>query len=227
MAALRDLIREARWVYGARPTTPLHAWSWRCLATRRVIPVFADSAPAGDWIGVDLNTTGHIAVVAHPASGGVVMLGELADDVDHRERCGSARKGKKGRAERDRESRIRGDQNRRIAGEIVKMARQLQCGIKLEDLTGAGFTGRQKPGTPLPFSRRDGSLHHLRNLVEGRAHAAGVPVVLVDPALTSRRCSRCGEWGARKGKRFLCPHCGYTGHADANAAFNIAAARVR
>lgn len=189
-----------------------------------MIPVFADNTPSGDWIGVDLNTTGHLAVVAHPASGGLVMLGELPDDAEHRERSGSAGKGKKRRAERDRESRIRGDQNRRVAGEIVKMARQLQCGIKLEDLAGAGFAGRQKPGTPLPFSRRDGSLHHLKNLLEAWAQNAGVPVALVDPALTSRRCSRCGERGDRKGKRFLCPHCGYTGHADANAAFNIAAA---
>jgi len=188
------------------------------------MPVFADNTPSGDWIGVDLNTTGHIAVVAHPASGGVVMLGEPGNDAEQRERCGSAGKSKKRRAERDRESRIRGDQNRRVAREIVKMARQLQCGIKLEDLSGAGFAGRQKPGIPLPFSRREGSFYHLRNLVEARAHDAGVPVALVDPALTSRRCSRCGKRGARKGKRFLCPHCGYTGHADANAAFNIAAA---
>ncbi|WP_301677174.1 transposase [Methanoculleus methanifontis] len=190
------------------------------------MPVFADNTPSGDWIGVDLNTTDHLAVVAHPASGGVVTLGEFPDDAEHREQRGSALKGKRYRTERDRESRIRGDQNRRVASEIVRMARQLQCGIKLEDLAGAGFTGREKPGTPLPFSRRDGSFYHLQNLIEGRAHDAGVPVALVDPALTSRRCSRCGKRGARKGKRFLCPHCRYTGHADTNAAFNIAAARV-
>lgn len=190
------------------------------------MPVFVDNTPSGDWIGVDLNTTDHLAVVAHPASGGVVMLGEFPDDADRREQRGSTGKGKKRRAERDRERRIRGDRNRRVANEIVKMARQLQCGIKLEDLAGAGFTGREKPGTPLAFSRRDGSFYHLQNLIEGRAHDAGVPIAFVDPALTSRRCSRCGERGARKGKRFLCPHCRYTVHADANAAFNIAAARV-
>ncbi|MBP7411601.1 transposase [Methanoculleus sp. 10] len=187
-------------------------------------PVSADSPPPDGWIGVDLNTTGYIAVVAHPASGGVVMLGEQPEDAGIRERGSSAGKHKKLKEARDRESSVRGGLNRRIAREIVKMARHLQCGIKLEDLSGAGFAGRQKPGVPLPFSRRDGSFYHLQNLVEARAHDAGVPVVLVDPALTSRCCSRCGERGIRRRKQFLCPHCGYTDHADANAAFNIAAA---
>lgn len=185
------------------------------------MPFSTDSPPSWDWIGVDLNTTGYTAVVAHPASGGVVMLGEREQTEDG---CGGALKRKKNRMIRSCELAVRRNQNQKIAREIVKMARHLQCGIKLEDLSGAGFAGRQKPGVPLPFSRRDGSFYHLQNLVEARAHDAGVPVVLVDPALTSRCCSRCGERGIRRRKQFLCPHCGYTDHADANAAFNIAAA---
>ncbi|WP_292392204.1 transposase [Methanoculleus sp. UBA303] len=194
-----------------------------------MIPFSTRNLPPDDWIGVDLNTTGYVAVVAHPASGETVMLGEQPEHPEigppgRQGRCSSAGKRKKIRIDRDRESNARGDLNQRIAKEIVKMARQLQCGIKLEDLSGAGFAGRQKPGTPLPFSRRDGSFQHLQNLVQDRAHDAGVPVVLVDPAFTSLCCSRCGEPGIRRRKQFLCPHCGYAGHADANAAFNIAAA---
>ncbi|HQC33240.1 MAG TPA: transposase [Methanoculleus sp.] len=187
------------------------------------MPFIRGSPPPGDWIGVDLNATGSIAVVAHPASGGVVMLGEQPEGAGTPERC-SGGKRKALRAARDRESSARGDLNRRIAREIVKMARNLECGIKLEDLTGAGFAGRQKPGAPLLFSRRDGSFFHLQNLLMVRAHDAGVVIALVDPALTSRCCSRCGEQGIRRGKRFTCPRCGYTDHADVNAAFNIAAA---
>jgi len=55
-------------------------------AMKRVMPHSADTPLPDDWIGVDLNTTGHVAVVAHPASGGVVMLGDLPE---HRE-SGSA-----------------------------------------------------------------------------------------------------------------------------------------
>ncbi|MCK8518815.1 zinc ribbon domain-containing protein [Methanoculleus sp. 7T] len=182
------------------------------------MPFSTDNASSCDWIGVDLNTTGYTAVVAHPASGGVVMLGEREQAEDG---CGGASKRKKNRS---REQAFRRDQNQRIAKEIVKMARQLECGIKFEDLSGAGFAGRTKQSTPLPFSRREGSFYHLQKLVEARAQSAGVRIVYVNPAFTSQRCSRCGEPGIRKGKRFSCPHCGYVVHADANAAFNIASA---
>lgn len=166
--------------------------------------VFRECLIPDDWIGVDLNTTGHVAVVAHPVSGGIVMLGDISGYPD----------------------RDRANQNQRIAKEIVKMARQLWCGIKLEDLTGAGFTGRKKRGTPLAFSRREGSFYHLQKLIERRAQGAGVRIAYVDPAFTSRCCSRCGRPGIRKGKKFSCPACGYSGDADANAALNIASAPV-
>jgi len=161
-----------------------------------------DDFASDDWIGVDLNTTGHVAVVAHPVSGGVVMLGDISGYLD----------------------RERANQNQKIAKEIVKMARQLWCGIKLEDLTGAGFAGRKKHGIPLAFSRREGSFYHLQKLIEERAQGAGVRIAYVDPAFTSRCCNRCGRPGTRRGKKFSCPACGYSGDADANAALNIASA---
>ncbi len=188
-----------------------------------------DDPQSVDWIGVDLNTTGHLAVVAHPASGGVVMLGRRPEHAegeraDLNRRYSSTSKYREIRRRRERERSIQGDRNQKIAKEIVKMARQLWCGIKLEDLTGAGFAGRKEPNAPLLLSRHEGSFHHLQGLIEARAQNAGVCVVYVDPALTSRRCSRCGEPGVRRGKKFLCRRCGYAIHADANAAFNIAAA---
>jgi len=52
----------------------------------------------------------------------------------------------------------------------------------------------------------------------------GVRVVEVDPAYTSRRCSKCGwvQKTNRHGKLFRCASCGFTADADLNASVNIA-----
>lgn len=58
-----------------------------------------------------------------------------------------------------------------------------------------------------------------------KAQAAGVAFVEVDPAYTSQTCSACG-WVDKHNRRsqaaFECGRCGFVGHADHNAAFNIA-----
>jgi putative transposase len=48
----------------------------------------------------------------------------------------------------------------------------------------------------------------------------------IKPALTSQRCSACGQVdrGSRESQAvFRCTACGFAGHADVNAAKNIAA----
>jgi transposase len=65
----------------------------------------------------------------------------------------------------------------------------------------------------------------LRAFIAYKARAAGVRLVLVDPAYTSQTCSRCGhcERANRKSQaKFLCVSCGFSAHADVNAAVNIA-----
>jgi len=56
-----------------------------------------------------------------------------------------------------------------------------------------------------------------------KAEAFGKSVEYVNAHYTSRKCSRCGNRSRhnRYKSRFLCSVCGYTNHADVNAAINI------
>jgi putative transposase len=61
----------------------------------------------------------------------------------------------------------------------------------------------------------------IREAVTSKAQEHGMLIAKVDPRSTSKRCSRCGLRGKRHRHSFTCPHCGYTQHADINAATNI------
>lgn len=61
----------------------------------------------------------------------------------------------------------------------------------------------------------------IRHYAECRAEERGMMIAEVNPAYTSQTCSRCGLLGKRNRHRFSCPSCGFTAHADVNAARNI------
>ena len=177
------------------------------------------------WIGVDRNTTGHIAVVADPETGKVLKLGKSAKHIHEKYRgirrsLQSHGKYRKVKEIRDRESRVVRDLNHKVSRKIVDTAKSSDKGIKLELLEGIRKSTRQ--ARSFRYALHSWSFYQLERMIEYKAKLLGVPVSYVDPAYTSRTCSRCGLVGNRNGKMFKCPACGHVENADVNASFNIA-----
>ncbi|MGB7787381.1 zinc ribbon domain-containing protein [Methanoregula sp.] len=184
------------------------------------------------WIGVDLNTTGHVAVAADPDSGKVMKLGNTIHYVHSHslKNCTKLlRDGKlwKIKKFKSRERKKFKSALRAICRQIVFFAESLGSGIKFERLFSTRYSHPKDRSDPFIFSFENDSFFTLQRSVEKQAHERGIPVIYVNPAYTSKRCSRCGGFGHRMRKRFECPHCGFVAHADVNAAFNIATATLR
>ena len=124
----------------------------------------------------------------------------------------------------DREARFRRNTNHCISKRLVAKAKDTGHGIALEDLKGL----RDRIRFRKPQRNRMGSwgFDQLRQFISYKAEQAGVWLKIVDPKYTSQMCSLCGhtERGNRSCQaRFCCTQCGYSAHADYNAARNIQA----
>ena len=115
--------------------------------------------------------------------------------------------------------------NHCISKAIVQTAKGTARGIALEDLKGI----RERISAQRTVKRQRRVLHswaffQLRFFIAYKAQMVGVRLALVNPAYTSQTCSRCGhcEKANRKAQaKFLCVSCGYSAHADLNAAVNF------
>ena len=186
-----------------------------------------EDAPIGvkDFLGIDLGI-----VNLATDSDGATYSGEAVEKVrrrHHRNRKGLQRKGTKGAKKRlkklaGREGRFRRHANHCISKAIVSKAKDTARGIAIEDLKGIRerTTVRAKER-----SRYAGwAFGQLRSFVEYKAKLAGIPVAAVDPRNTSRTCSECGHCAKENRKTrdcFECQRCGYSTHADFNAARNL------
>lgn len=106
----------------------------------------------------------------------------------------------------------------RAANAIVREALSGGCShIAFEDLTDI------RDRMPKAKKFHTWAFHRLYEYVSYKAEARGISVEQVNPAYTSQRCSTCGSTakGNRSGEHFRCQKCGYTNHADYNAAKNI------
>ncbi len=180
------------------------------------------------WIGVDLNTTGHAVVAAEILSGKVMKLGkkkQYAKTSSTRNCTKLYQQNKlwKLKKVKTREKKEFKAALHKIARQIVSFAESAGAGIKFENLFSNRYEQHREMEESFEFSFENGSFVTLLHFVEKRALNRGIPVLYVNPANTSKRCSRCGGFGRRIRKRFECPQCGRIIHADVNAAFNIAA----
>lgn len=188
-----------------------------------VIPDVPTTAPS--WVGIDLNTKGHIAVLANPFTGKVHKLGKSFphiytkyNNIIIRLTPGSPA------SERVSDRRVRTLQNMvgDISNRIIDIALEGDCGICLERL------GGRKPSKKKHWKVHDKDTLNswvftsLVNEIEAKARLQGIAVVHTDPYNTSKICCSCGHKGIRRQKTFECPVCGHVEHADVNAAFNIA-----
>ena len=114
--------------------------------------------------------------------------------------------------------------NHVIAKRIVTEAERTGRGIALEDLT--GIRARVRLRRPQRVTLHSWAFAQLGQFIAYKTMMAGVAVVYVDPAYTSRTCSQCGHTSKKNRPdqaTFRCTSCGFAEHADVNAARNIAA----
>ncbi|PZT74302.1 RNA-guided endonuclease InsQ/TnpB family protein [Streptomyces sp. AC1-42T] len=122
-----------------------------------------------------------------------------------------------------KEARHTANVNHIVSKKIVTTAERTGAGIALEELT--GIRSRVRLRKDQRSSLHSWSFHQLASFVEYKARRAGVPLVYVDPAHTSRQCSECGHID-RKNRvgqaTFACRACGFLADADDNASHNLA-----
>jgi len=187
-------------------------------------------------VGIDLNETN--ALVAVDADGNELFISGLATKVKNKRTMQTTKRVQRKLATKKAEKRdthsvrrclkrLSGRRSRRTRDFARVTAKRLvewapsDAVLVFEDLQ---LSRPEKGLTKGIALRRRLSLWQLRAIrtaVEGKAQRAGLAVAFVDPAYTSKNCSRCGLRGIRKRHSFTCPHCGHAQHADVNAATNI------
>jgi putative transposase len=123
-----------------------------------------------------------------------------------------------------KEAQFAADVNHQISKRIVAEAERTGRGIAVEELT--GIRERVRLRKPQRATHASWAFAQLGVFLTYKAARAGVPLVHVDPAYTSQRCTSCGHIDKRNRTsqaEFVCRDCGFAAeHADILGADNIA-----
>jgi putative transposase len=123
-----------------------------------------------------------------------------------------------------KEAQFAADVNHQISKRIVAEAERTGRGIAVEGLT--GIRERVRLRKPQRATHASWAFAQLGVFLTYKAARAGVPLVHVDPAYTSQRCTSCGHIDKRNRTsqaEFVCRACGFAAeHADILGADNIA-----
>ena len=180
-----------------------------------------------DYLGCDLGTTNLLTDSTQEAYSGQAVEEKRRIYTHRRQRLqkrGTRAARRKLRQISGRQGRYQRDTSHGIAKRVVAKAQRLCYGIALEDLR--GIRGRIKARRRQRPRLHNWSFGQLRQFIVYKAARAGVPVVFVDPANTSRTCPACGHVDKRNRRsqsEFQCRRCGHAGPADVIAARNIRA----
>ena len=131
---------------------------------------------------------------------------------------------------KEHEANRRRDYLHKKAREIVASAGLIGVeNLNLRAMTRSAKGSLEQPGRNVRakagLNRRmlDAGFGQLHRLIVEKAEEAARCVVLVDPRFSSQECSHCGYVAAesRRRRRFVCVRCGFSCHADVNAALVI------
>jgi IS605 OrfB family transposase len=180
---------------------------------------------ATDVLGVDMG----IAEIAADSDGNK-HSGSALNKIRHRNhslRKKLQRQGTKSakrllKKRRRKEALFARDCNHVISKKIVLLAKRTNRAIAIEDLKDIGRRIRVRKSQR--YGLKSWAFLQLGQFIAYKAQGAGVPVLFIDPAFTSQRCSQCGhtERANRKSRsEFSCKKCGHASHADTNGSQNI------
>jgi IS605 OrfB family transposase len=180
-----------------------------------------------DYLGVDLG----IANIATTGDG-QRYSGKTIQSVRHRHRSLRRKLQKKGTKSAKRllkhlsgkENRFATDVNHCISKAIVIEAQRTGRGVAIEELT--GIRERVRFRKPQRVKLHSWSFAQLGFFLDYKSELYGVPFARVDPRNTSRQCSNPECKHIARANRpnqstFRCQVCGFSLHADHNAAINI------